>query len=77
MSKSNWNNAELHKPPINEKDVFEKQQQRSERVAVWIEGYEYASFGTYNYQINHWSIEGSLGFDQSRVKWWQFITNPY
>lgn len=77
MSKSNWSNAELYKPEINEKDKWDRENKISARVAVWVEGDDMACFGRYFHNSNHWSLEGRSGFDQSKLKWWQYITNPY
>lgn len=75
--KSNWVNALTYKPDVNEIDEWDKEHALTERVVVWIEGDDCARFGRYNHFTKNWTVEGYLGFDQNRVKNWQYITNPY
>jgi hypothetical protein len=75
--RQNWTNAILYKPDVNDVDEFEKMQERSERVLVWVEGDSCARFAVYVHSIEKWFIEGYLGFDQKKVKYFQYISNPY
>lgn len=75
--KSNWSDALLYKPEVNQEDKYSKDNNISERVVIWIEGQEEARFARYHYNINHWSVEGCTNVKQASIKWWQYITNPY
>lgn len=79
FSNTEWNKSEDCLPPINTKDEWDAEHQISECVVVWLEGDDSARMGRYHYNphASHWSIEGYLGFDQSRVKYWKRILSPY
>jgi len=72
-----WRKSDEMKPQIDQEDKWNKDNEISTRVAVWLEDCEYASFGRFYYKSGNWSVEGHMGFDQSKVKWWMYITNPY
>jgi hypothetical protein len=72
MSKSMWIDAIDSKPVRSSEEP-----NASERVLIWMEGDESARFATYYYQINHWVCESARGFDQSQVKYFAYIDNPY
>lgn len=77
MSKSMWIDAVETKPVISENDAYRAQTQQSDDVIIWIEGHPAPCFACYNHSINHWFSSMARGFDQSKVKYFAYIDNPY
>lgn len=67
-----WNKEELVKPKRSNTDAFYKRQGRSERVLVFEKGEH--RFGSYNHEINMWSVEGRTGLIE--VTHWAYLSNP-
>lgn len=77
MSTDNWINVKDELPEINHSDKYDSEHKISVRVIVFVDGYN-VSFGKYYYNEHcpHWSVEGLLGFDQSKVKYWIPLPSP-
>jgi hypothetical protein len=77
MEQTKWIDAQKEKPETDLVDGWNKKNGISVKVLVWLEGLDFPTFARYHTANKKWAVEGIIGFDQSIVKWFAYITNPY
>jgi hypothetical protein len=61
---------------LNSKPVHESENM-SVPVLVWIEKFEYPTWGYYNYLRHEWMTEAQRHVPATAVKYFAYIDNPY